>query len=125
MTSSVEILEVQRIVMHLLHCGPVERVRPNLEFSIPRMGKRAEVGKSIKFFETRYASMPVSALYMAGFVAAMPKFNEYMSTKVNVPAQNANPWTRVQVADSVMTQMASVAHEFSTAVGLAMRDTSK
>lgn len=94
-----------------------------IETSLDSFG--AEVGKSIKFFETRYTSMPVSALYMAGFAAAMPKFNEYMSTKVNVPAQNANPWTRVQVADSVMTQMASVAHEFSTAVGLAMRDTSK
>ncbi len=85
----------------------------------------AEISKSIKFFEARYTSISVASLQLAGFAAAMPRFSEYMASKVNVPAQNANPWARVQGAEAVQTQLASVAHEFSTAVGLAMRDMSK
>ena len=81
-----------------------------------------EIAKSIKFFETRYTSTTVSLLQLAGFAAAMPRFSDYMATKINVPAQAANPWARVSVPQSVMTQMTPIAHEFSTAVGLAMRD---
>ncbi len=85
----------------------------------------SEITKSVKFFQTRYPSVSITSLHLAGFASVVPQFSDYISAKVSIPSVAANPWNRIQVSDSVMTQMAPVAHEFATAVGLAMRDSTK
>ena len=84
-------------------------------------GFASEITKSIKFFQTRYESVAINATLLSGFAAIIPRFNEYLTAKTSVQAQSANPWQGVQVPQTAQTQLAPVASEFATAVGLAKR----
>lgn len=81
----------------------------------------AELTKSIKFFQTRYPSTPVGGILLAGYASIVPKFGEYVTAKTGVNAAQANPWQKVRVSQADQQQLASIATEFSTVVGLAER----
>ena len=81
----------------------------------------AELVKSIKFFQTRYPNTPVGGILLSGFAAVMPRFGEYIAAKTGVAAGAANPWQKVHVAQSDQQQLASIASEFATVIGLAQR----
>ncbi len=81
----------------------------------------AEISKSIKFFETRYPSVPVQGVLLAGFAAAIPQFDNYLTGKVGKPTHLANPWQGVQMTDTDQKQLGPVATEFATVIGLAKR----
>ncbi len=81
----------------------------------------SELTKSIKFFQTRYPSIPVSGLLLAGFATTIPRLSEYVSAKTEIAATPANPWQKVRVSQNVQQQLLPVANEFATAVGLAQR----
>lgn len=81
----------------------------------------SEIVKSVKFFQTRYESVAVNATMLSGFAAVTPRLDEYLTSKTGVPTQMGNPWQGVQMSQGVQTQLAPVAHEFATAVGLAKR----
>lgn len=81
----------------------------------------AEVVKSIKFFQTRYPSVPVSGMLLSGFGAVVPKFNEYLSSKTGVQTEIANPWQRVRVSQGDQQQLAGIGSEFAAVIGLAQR----
>ncbi len=81
----------------------------------------AELVKSIKFFQTRYPNTPVGGILLSGFAAVVPQFGEYVTAKTGVPSSVANPWQKVHVAQSDQQQLATVAAEFATAIGLAQR----
>lgn len=80
-----------------------------------------EITKSIKFFETRYPSVVVEGVLIAGFAAAIPQFDNYLSGKVGKQVRTANPWQGVQMSDSDQKQLGPVATEFATVIGLAKR----
>lgn len=80
-----------------------------------------ELTKSIKFFQTRYPNTPVNGILLSGFGAIVPGFNEYVSSKVGVASSIANPWQQVRVSQADQTQLAPIAAEFATAIGLAQR----
>lgn len=84
-------------------------------------GFSAEVTKSIKFFETRYPSVTVDGVLVTGFAATVPQFSQYLAGKIGKQTQVANPWQGVQVSDNDQRQLAAVAMEFSTVIGLAKR----
>ena len=84
-------------------------------------GFAAELVKSIKFFQTRYPNVTISAQMLTGFAATVPLLDRYIATKTNVPATVASPWQNVNVSQDIQTQLAPVANEFATAVGLAKR----
>lgn len=81
----------------------------------------SELTKSLKFFQTRYPNTPVSGVYVAGYAAVIPRFSEYVNGKTGVAASIANPWQKVQVSQNDQQQLAAIANEFATAVGLAQR----
>ena len=81
----------------------------------------AEVIKSIKFFQTRYPNVAVSAVLLSGFGAIIPRLNEYISTKVGVQATPANPWQNVRISQADQQQLAAIASEFTIVIGLAKR----
>lgn len=81
----------------------------------------AELTKSIKFFQTRYPSTSVSGILLSGYASVVPRFGDYVTAKTTVPSTVANPWQNVKVAQSDQQQLAAVAAEFSTVVGLAQR----
>lgn len=80
-----------------------------------------ELTKSIKFFQTRYPSTPVGGIMLSGYGAVVPGFAEYVASRTGIQAGMANPWQKVQVAQGDQQQLATVAAEFATAVGLAQR----
>jgi len=81
----------------------------------------AELVKSIKFFQTRYPNIPVAGLLLSGYAAVVPMFGEYVTAKTTVQAAVANPWQKVHVAQNDQQQLAAIASEFATTVGLAQR----
>ncbi len=81
----------------------------------------SEITKSTKFFETRYPSVEVQGILLAGFAAAIPQFDGYLSAKVGKETHLANPWQGVQMSERDKTQLEPVATEFATAIGLAKR----
>jgi len=80
-----------------------------------------ELTKSIKFFQTRYASTPVSGILLSGFGAVVPQFGDYVTSKTGIAASLANPWQSVSVSQADQQQLAPIASEFATVVGLAQR----
>lgn len=81
----------------------------------------SEVTKSIKFFQTRYESVVIDMTLLSGYASVIPRLNEYLTSKTSVQAQTANPWQGVQIPSGLQAQLAPVAHEFATSVGLAKR----
>jgi type IV pilus assembly protein PilM len=81
----------------------------------------AEIVKSVKFFQTRYPSTPVGSVLLSGFAAVMPQLGAYLNTKIGLSSEIGNPWQRVHVSQSDQQQLAGVAAEFATAIGLAQR----
>ncbi|MEO5950790.1 MAG: type IV pilus assembly protein PilM [Candidatus Saccharimonadales bacterium] len=81
----------------------------------------AELTKSIKFFQTRYPNTSVSGILLSGYASVVPRFGDYVTAKTTVPSVTANPWQKVKVSQADQQQLATVAAEFSTAVGLAQR----
>ena len=81
----------------------------------------AELVKSIKFFQTRYPNTPVGGILLSGFAAVVPQFGEYVTAKTGVASAVANPWQKVRVAQGDQQQLASIAAEFATVIGLAER----
>lgn len=81
----------------------------------------SELTKSIKFFQTRYPSIPVNGTLLSGFGAVIPRLSDYVSSKTGVSSAIANPWQRVQVSQADQQQLGAMAAEFATVVGLAQR----
>ena len=80
-----------------------------------------ELTKSIKFFQTRYPSTPVSGILLSGFSAVVPQFGDYVTAKTGIPSQAANPWQKVNVSQADQQQLMPIASEFATSIGLAQR----
>ena len=84
-------------------------------------GYAAEITKSVKFFQTRYPNVPISAMLLSGFAAIIPMLSDYVGSKSGIQAMVANPWQGVRLSDTDQQQLAAVASEFTIAVGLAKR----
>ena len=81
----------------------------------------AEMTKSVKFFQTRYPNIAISGILLSGFGAVIPRFNEYVATKVGIQTALANPWQNIRMSQNDQQQLAAIASEFTTVVGLAKR----
>jgi Tfp pilus assembly PilM family ATPase len=53
--------------------------------------------------------------------ALSASLNKYGTAKTSVQSAIANPWQKVRVAQNDQQQLAAIAAEFATAVGLAQR----
>ncbi len=84
-------------------------------------GFAAELVKSIKFFQTRYPNTPVGGILLSGYASVVPKFGDYVTAKTGVQSTQANPWQKVRVSQGDQQQLATIASEFATAIGLAQR----
>jgi Tfp pilus assembly PilM family ATPase len=81
----------------------------------------AEITKSIKFFQTRYPNVSISAMLLSDFSAIIPMLSDYLGSRTGVQTVVANPWQNVRISASDQQQLAAVASEFTTVVGLAKR----
>lgn len=81
----------------------------------------SEIVKSVKFFQTRYPNLNVGGVYLSGFGAAIPQMDAYVAAKTGIRTSLADPWQRVSMSMDDKQQLAPVASEFATVVGLAQR----
>lgn len=82
----------------------------------------AEIEKSIKFFNSRYTSIPIERIIVTGGASAMPGFPVYLSNKTNMLVEIGNAWRNVAYDTSRQTELLTVSNHFAVAVGLAERN---
>jgi len=80
-----------------------------------------EITKSVKFFQTRYQSVPVSSLVVSNYGATIPGFREYLTERVGIPAEVGNPWQRVRVSAADQAKLQPLSAQFAVAIGLTQR----
>lgn len=80
-----------------------------------------DITKTVKFFQTRYPNTPIQGMLVGGYAAVIPHFTQYVAGKTGLQATIANPWQNVRVNQTAQQELAPIAHQFATAVGLAQR----
>ncbi len=80
----------------------------------------SELSKSVKFFETRYPSVPVGGVILSGYASVIPELGSYIGQKTAITTAIADPWRNVDVPAGDQ-RLAAVRAEFSTVIGLAQR----
>ena len=87
----------------------------------PLSNYAAELAKSVRFFQTNYTNVKVGTIILSGFAAQIPLMAEYIEAKTNITTEVGNPWQFVKMTSDQQQALASVASEFSVALGLAER----
>lgn len=82
----------------------------------------AEIIKSVKFFQNKYATESVSKIHLSGYAGVIPQLAEYIGSKTELSAEVTSPWQKVSVSDAQRQKIQPVEFEFATAVGLAERE---
>lgn len=80
----------------------------------------SELAKSVKFLQSRYPTIVVNNIQLAGGASTIPLLSQYLVSKLGISVSVANPWQRVTVSNNDQ-QFAAVSSEFAIAVGLAQR----
>ena len=79
-----------------------------------------EAIRSTKFYEEQFGKS-VQRIILTGGVSRMPLIAEFIKSYTGMEVMFGNPWTNVSYASNLNDSIMSVAPEFATSVGLAMR----
>jgi type IV pilus assembly protein PilM len=82
----------------------------------------AEIGKSIKFFATRYPEIKLERMIVTGAAPTLPSFPLYVANKFAMNVEIGNAWRNVSFAADRQNELLSISSQFSAAVGLAERN---
>lgn len=80
-----------------------------------------EIVKSVKFFQDKYASEPVSKIHLSGYAGVIPLFADYIGSKTQIATEITSPWQKVSISDADRQKVGAAEFEFGTVVGLAQR----
>ncbi len=80
-----------------------------------------EIEKSVKFFQTKYPSVPVGGLILSNYGVTITGFSDYVSQKLGLRSELGNPWQRVRVSASDQANLQQLSSQFAVAIGLAQR----
>ncbi len=83
-------------------------------------GFASELSKSVKFFQTKYTSLPIGGIVLVGYAGTIPQMADYIANKVGIRVSVANPWQFVSVPGGDQNFLTNTT-EFAVAVGLAQR----
>ena len=81
----------------------------------------SELGKSIRFFQTKYLNGKVGGIVLSGYAGMIPLFPEFIESKLNIPTAQGNPWQFVRTTAEQQQALMPVASEFAVAIGLSER----
>ncbi len=82
----------------------------------------SEIEKSIKFFQTRYATTKIDRVIVTGSAATLPEFPLYIANKFAINVEIGNAWRNVSFPASRQNELLAASNHFSVATGLAERD---
>lgn len=80
-----------------------------------------EIEKSVKFFQTKYPSVPVGGMILSNYGVTIAGFSDYASQKISLRAELGNPWQRIRVNPTDQAQLQPLSSQFAVAIGLAQR----
>lgn len=80
-----------------------------------------EIEKSIKFFQTKYPSVPVGAMIVSNYGVTIPALSNYFAEKTSLKVELGNPWQAVRVSANDQTKLQPLSSQFAVAIGLAQR----
>lgn len=81
----------------------------------------AEIIKSVKFFQNKYATESIGRIHLSGYAGVIPYLAEYIGTKTELATEVTSPWHKVAIGESDRQKILANEFEFATAVGLAQR----
>ena len=80
-----------------------------------------ELSKTIRFFQTKYASAQITQIIVSGYASTIPAMSQHIANKTNMNAVIGNPWINVSYDNSYRQVLEPIASEFAVAIGLAQR----
>lgn len=80
-----------------------------------------EIEKSIKFFQTRYATSKVDRIIVTSGAAVMPEFPIYLANKFGINVEIGNAWRNVSYSKDRQNELSTISNQFAVATGLAER----
>lgn len=80
-----------------------------------------EVGKSLKFYTTRYPGSKIDRLIVAGAAASIPEFPLYLANQFNLNTEIGNAWRNVTYSAERQNELLAISNQFAVAAGLAER----
>lgn len=80
-----------------------------------------ELMKSVRFFQGKYANVPLGGIILSGFAGMIPFIDAYIQIKTNINTVQGNPWQFIRVSPEQQQALINVASEFSVVNGLAER----
>ena len=81
----------------------------------------SELGKSVRFFQTKYLGGKVGGVLLSGYAGMIPLLSEFSERKINIPTTKGNPWQFVRTTPEQQQALMTVASEFAVAIGLSER----
>lgn len=81
-----------------------------------------DIGKSIKFFQTRYKDTGISRIVMTGGASSLPEFPLYIANKTGIDVEIGNAWRNITYDQSRQNELMAVSNHFGVAAGLAERN---
>jgi len=81
----------------------------------------AEVEKSIKFYQSRYADKPLERIIVTGGAATLPEFPVYLANKFTINVEIGNSWKNISYPQARQNELLAVSNYFAVAAGLAER----
>jgi type IV pilus assembly protein PilM len=90
-------------------------LKPNVDILVD------EIGKSIKFFTTRYTNVKVEKIVLTGGAAATLELPAYIANATRLPVELGNAWINVSYPASMQEKLLGLSHSYGVATGLAQR----
>lgn len=81
----------------------------------------SDIGKSIKFFESRYQNAKLERIIMTGSASSLPEFPLYIANKFGIEVEIGNAWAGVAYPQERQNELMALSNSFGVAVGLAER----
>ena len=82
----------------------------------------AEIEKSIKFFNDRYANQKLERIIVTGGASALPEFPLYLANHFGINVEIGNAWGNISFPANRQNELLAVSNHFAVATGLAERE---
>lgn len=81
----------------------------------------AEIEKSIKFYQSKYAGEKINNIILTGGASAIPEFPLYLANRFGINIEIGNSWRNVAYSQSRQSELLALSSQFAVAAGLAER----
>lgn len=81
----------------------------------------AEIEKSIKFYQSKYAGEKINNIILTGGASAIPEFPLYLANRFGINIEIGNAWRNVAYSQSRQSELLALSSQFAVAAGLAER----